>query len=114
MKVKKILVSQPEPADLEKSPYKNLVTKYGVDITFFKFFEVVGLSVSEFRKVGTVRIDRENHRIFLNSPFLYNMICCEERILISWRNTSSITAPMHGSSGDDPDDDPERPVREAM
>ena len=34
-------------------------------------------SVSEFRKVRTVRIDRENHRIFLNSPFLYNMICCE-------------------------------------
>ena len=50
MKIKKILVSQPEPADLEKSPYKNLVTKYGVDITFFKFFEVVGLTVSEFRK----------------------------------------------------------------
>lgn len=50
MKVKKILVSQPEPADLEKSPYKNLVTKYGVDITFYKFFEVVGLTVSEFRK----------------------------------------------------------------
>lgn len=50
MKIKKILVSQPEPADLEKSPYKNLVTKYGVDITFYKFFEVVGLSVSEFRK----------------------------------------------------------------
>lgn len=50
MKIKKILVSQPEPADLEKSPYKNLVTKYGVDITFYKFFEVVGLTVSEFRK----------------------------------------------------------------
>ena len=50
MKVKKILVSQPEPADLEKSPYKNLVTKYNVDITFFKFFEVVGLTASEFRK----------------------------------------------------------------
>ena len=38
MKVKKILVSQPEPADLEKSPYRNLVTKYGVEITFYKFF----------------------------------------------------------------------------
>ena len=50
MKVKKILVSQPEPADLEKSPYRNLVTKYGVEITFYKFFEVVGLPVSEFRK----------------------------------------------------------------
>lgn len=50
MKIKKILISQPEPADLEKSPYKNLVNKYGVDITFYKFFEVVGLTVSEFRK----------------------------------------------------------------
>lgn len=50
MKVKKILISQPAPADLEKSPYKNLVNKYGIDITFYKFFEVVGLTVSEFRK----------------------------------------------------------------
>ena len=50
MKLKKILISQPEPADLEKSPYKNLVNKYGIEITFYKFFEVVGLTVSEFRK----------------------------------------------------------------
>ena len=50
MKVKKILISQPEPADLEKSPYRNLVNKYGIDITFYKFFEVVGLTASEFRK----------------------------------------------------------------
>lgn len=50
MKIKKILISQPAPADLEKSPYKNLVSKHGVDITFYKFFDVVGLSVSEFRK----------------------------------------------------------------
>lgn len=50
MKVKKILISQPEPADLEKSPYKNLVTKHNVDITFYKFFDVVGLSASDFRK----------------------------------------------------------------
>lgn len=50
MKVKKILISQPEPADLEKSPYKNLVNKYGIDITFYKFFEVVGLTPTEFRR----------------------------------------------------------------
>ena len=50
MKIKKILISQPEPADLEKSPYKNLVSKYGVDITFYKFFEVVGLTPTEFRR----------------------------------------------------------------
>ncbi len=50
MKLKKILISQPAPADLEKSPYRNLINKHNVDITFFKFFEVVGIPVSEFRK----------------------------------------------------------------
>jgi uroporphyrinogen-III synthase len=50
MKIKKILISQPEPADLEKSPYRNLINKHGVDITFFKFFDVVGIPASDFRK----------------------------------------------------------------
>ena len=50
MKIKKILISQPAPADLEKSPYRNLINKHHVDITFFKFFEVVGIPASEFRK----------------------------------------------------------------
>ena len=50
MKIKKILISQPEPADLEKSPYRNLVYKLNIDLTFFKFFEVVGISASDFRK----------------------------------------------------------------
>ena len=50
MKIKKILVSQPEPADLEKSPYRNLIQKHGINITFYKFFEVVGISASDFRK----------------------------------------------------------------
>ena len=50
MKIKKILISQPAPADLEKSPYRNLINKHDVDITFYKFFEVVGIPVSEFRK----------------------------------------------------------------
>ena len=50
MKIKKILISQPAPPDLEKSPYRNLIHKHNVDITFFKFFEVVGIPASEFRK----------------------------------------------------------------
>ncbi len=50
MKIKKILISQPVPADLEKSPYRNLINKHNVDLTFFKFFDVVGIPVSEFRK----------------------------------------------------------------
>ena len=58
MKVKKILLSQPEPADLEKSPYKNLIQKHGIDITFYKFFEVVGISASDFRKT---RIHLSDH-----------------------------------------------------
>jgi len=58
MKIKKILISQPEPADLEKSPYRNLIKKYGLDITFFKFFEVVGISSSDFRKT---RIHLSDH-----------------------------------------------------
>lgn len=50
VKTKKFLISQPAPADIDKSPYKNLVQKYHIDLTFFKFFDIVGLSASEFRK----------------------------------------------------------------
>mgnify|MGYP002623327325 FL=1 len=50
MKLKKILISQPEPTDLDKSPYKRLVSDYKLDLTFYKFFEVFGISVTEFRK----------------------------------------------------------------
>ena len=50
MKPKKILISQPEPADLEKSPYRNLVSKHHAELTFYKFFEVVGIPAGEFRK----------------------------------------------------------------
>ena len=58
MKIKKILISQPEPVDLEKSPYRNLVHKLGVNLTFYKFFEVVGISSSDFRKT---RIHLHDH-----------------------------------------------------
>ncbi|MBQ2508527.1 MAG: uroporphyrinogen-III synthase [Bacteroidales bacterium] len=50
MKIEKILISQPEPADLEKSPWRTLINTHKVDITFFKFFDIVGISASEFRK----------------------------------------------------------------
>ncbi|MBR1644207.1 MAG: uroporphyrinogen-III synthase [Bacteroidales bacterium] len=50
MKVEKILISQPQPADLDKSPYGILVREHNLDITFYKFFDVVGITASEFRK----------------------------------------------------------------
>ncbi|MDR1725398.1 MAG: uroporphyrinogen-III synthase [Bacteroidales bacterium] len=47
--ISKILISQPVPADLEKSQYKVLIDKYKVELTFEKFFNVVGVSNKEFR-----------------------------------------------------------------
>lgn len=48
-KVKNILVSQPVPADLEKSPYGDLIKKHGVNIEFIKLFKIESVSVREFR-----------------------------------------------------------------
>jgi len=48
-KIKNILVSQPVPADLEKSPYGEIIKKHGVNIEFVKFFKIEGVSVREFR-----------------------------------------------------------------
>lgn len=50
MKVKNILVSQPSPADLEKSPYGNLVEKYKVNVDFRKFIKIDEVTASDFRK----------------------------------------------------------------
>ena len=48
MKVKTILVSQPEPA-IENSPYSQLVEKRKVAIDFRPFIHVEGLSAKEVR-----------------------------------------------------------------
>ena len=45
-----ILVSQPQPNDLEKSPYGDLAKKYDVSIEFCKFIKVEGVSAKEFRQ----------------------------------------------------------------
>jgi uroporphyrinogen-III synthase len=56
LKVKNILVSQPEPLELDKSPYGDLIRKYSVNIDFHKFFKVEGVSSREFR----------NDKVYLN------------------------------------------------
>lgn len=50
MSIKKILVSQPEPENSEKSPYKDLSDQFNLDITFKKFFRVEPISPKEFRQ----------------------------------------------------------------
>ncbi len=50
MKIKNILVSQPEPVDLEKSPYGVLAKNHSVNIDFNKFIKIEGVSSKEFRQ----------------------------------------------------------------
>lgn len=50
MKIKNILVSQPQPADLEKSPYGEISRRFNVNITFRKFFKIEGIPARDFRK----------------------------------------------------------------
>ena len=50
MKIKTILVSQPQPSDLEKSPYTDLAKKFNVNIVFRKFIKIEGIPAKEFRK----------------------------------------------------------------
>lgn len=50
MKIKKILFSQNPPINIEKTPYADLVNKYGIKIDFFKFFQIQGISVNQFKE----------------------------------------------------------------
>ena len=50
MKIKNILVSQPEPADLEKSPYGELAKNHSLKIDFNKFIKIEGVCSKEFRQ----------------------------------------------------------------
>jgi len=50
LKIKNILVSQPKPAELEKSPYSELARKFNINIEFHKFIKIEGVTAKEFRK----------------------------------------------------------------
>jgi len=49
LRVKSILVSQPKPADITRSPYGELSQKYNLKIEFRKFISIEGISSKEFR-----------------------------------------------------------------
>ena len=53
MKIKSILVSQPKPADLEKSPYTKLADKHKLTVDYFKFIKIEGIPSKDFRKART-------------------------------------------------------------
>ena len=55
--MKSILVSQPQPTDLEKSPYGSLSKKFNIDIDFQKFIKIEGVGSKEFRESRTNILD---------------------------------------------------------
>jgi len=81
LKVKNILVSQPQPIDFEKSPYGEIARKYNVNITFRKFFKIEGIPAKDFRK-DRVNILDYTAVIFTsrNAVDHYFRICKEMRI----------------------------------
>lgn len=48
-RIEKILISQPKP-ESDKSPYFEVARKYNVEIDFFPFIKLEGLSAKDFRK----------------------------------------------------------------
>jgi uroporphyrinogen-III synthase len=82
MKIKKILVSQPQPKS-EKSPYHELALKNNVKIDFRPFIHVEGVICKEFRKQ---RVDILNHTavIFTSRTAINHFfrICEEMRITV--------------------------------
>ena len=50
MKIKNILVSQPKPADITKTPFGDMAKKYGVNFTFEKFIKLEDVTASELHK----------------------------------------------------------------
>ena len=50
MKIRNILISQPNPVELEKTPYAELIRKFGVNLEFRKFITIEGIAAKEFRQ----------------------------------------------------------------
>ncbi len=83
MKVKSILVSQPKPAIIEKSPFYELSQKYKTEIVYRPFIRVEGVSLKEFRSQRLEILDHTavifTSRTTVDSFF---HICEEARITV--------------------------------
>lgn len=83
MKVNKILVSQPRPAVVEKSPFYELSQKYKIEVDYIPLIKVVGVSSKEFR---SQRVDILSHTavIFTSRTTIdsFFRICEESRVMV--------------------------------
>ncbi|HBS85035.1 MAG: uroporphyrinogen-III synthase [Bacteroidetes bacterium GWF2_38_335] len=82
MKIKRILVSQPEPTT-DKSPYHELAKKYCLQIDFRPFIQVEGISAKEFRQ-ERINIGEHTAVIFTSRTAVdhFFRICEELRVVI--------------------------------
>ena len=83
MKVSKILVSQPTPAVMEKSPFYDFSNKHSLAIDYKPLIRVVGVTLKEFRAQRTEILDHTtmifSSRTTIDSFF---RICEEARITV--------------------------------
>jgi len=82
LKIRKILVSQPQPCN-PKSPYFDLAKKYNLKIDFKPFVEVEGVSSKDFRQ-QKINILDYNAVIFTSKTGIdhFFRICAELRICV--------------------------------
>ncbi len=83
MKIENILVSQPAPAILEKSPFYEISQKHKVNIDYHPFIKVEGVSLKEFRS-QRVEILAHTAIIFTSRTTVdsFFRICEEARITV--------------------------------
>jgi len=83
LEVKHILVSQPKPAIIEKSPFYELSRKYDAEIAYKPFIRVEGVSLKEFR-AQRVEILTHTAVIFTSRTTVDSFfhICEEARITV--------------------------------
>ena len=83
MKIKKILVSQPQPLEQEKSPYFELAEKNNLKIEFRPFSYIEGVSVKEFRQ-SRIEILSHTAVIFTSKTAIdhFYRICEEMRVTV--------------------------------
>ncbi|QKG81174.1 uroporphyrinogen-III synthase [Tenuifilum thalassicum] len=81
MKIKRIVVSQPEPQN-EKSPYNDIKEKYGVELDFRPFIHVEGVSSKEFRQ-QKINITDHTAVIFTSKTAIDNFFRLSEELRIS-------------------------------
>ena len=83
LNVRKILVSQPRPAVVEKSPLHELALKYGVKVDYTPLIKVVGVTAKDFR---SQRVDILSHTavIFTSRTIVdsFFQICEASRITV--------------------------------